>query len=275
MKYCGAFYINHKNKGLVGYDELKINYRDNQDKLLNFFKYAATGEKQVIVKIQSVDDMTDMVLNKYLETYANLEEKNFKFVLPSFNTDNMAVLLPFMEELNKDGIKYFFAEQFYAIDAVWQAIELGASDVYVCGELCFELEQISKKIHEAGVNIRVYPDKAMSSSALGVDYKKFFIRPEDIEYYEDYIDVCELWQEDEDVLEVLYNVYVEGKGWTLDLNNIIEGLFTEINNTGVSKQFGKRRSRCGKVCMKNSSCELCKNVVELSHTLARANMEFE
>ena len=51
-----------------------------------------------------------------------------------------------------------------------------------------------------------------------------YIRPEDVEAYEEYIDVFEFEDCDKAKEEALYRVYVEQKNWPSNLNNLIKFL---------------------------------------------------
>ena len=170
--------------------------------------------------------------------------------------------------MKKSNIEYFFNEKLYSIDKVWEIISLGVSDVYICGELGFELKSISKRIHDAGVKIRIHPDVAQSTAVSVDPLTKFFVRPEDIYKYNDYVDVCEFFAEDKIRDNLLYSVYAKEHRWYLNLNDIILGLDCEpVSNISISKQFGTVRLNCRKRCMREGGCAICTRCIELSRKL--------
>ena len=87
-------------------------------------------------------------------------------------------------------------------------IRYGVSDVYIVNEFAFYLPQIKKNCGDE-VKIRVFPNVSQSTDKLHVlpTVTSFFIRPEDIPFYEEYVDVCEFFGT-VDRNEVLYKIYL-------------------------------------------------------------------
>ena len=263
MKYCVRY--SRKFNYIDKVDEFKIVYKPNHEKLLAFLELYS--KKRIIISF-TVDDIQEIVLSKCLEKYTSLENKNFAFLLPPINEENKVIISLFIKELKKSNIEYFFNEKLYSIDKVWEIISLGVSDVYICGELGFELKSISKRIHDAGVKIRIHPDVAQSTAVSVDPLTKFFVRPEDIYKYNDYVDVCEFFAEDKIRDNLLYSVYAKEHRWYLNLNDIILGLDCEpVSNISISKQFGTVRLNCRKRCMREGGCAICTRCIELSRKL--------
>lgn len=97
-----------------------------------------------------------------------------------------------LQKLREKGIPYFFSKYFTTIDEVYEAILLQPSDMYICEELGFSLDRISKLLHSHNIKVRVFPNICQSSANKIPPIKKFFIRPEDIPLYEQFVDVFEL-----------------------------------------------------------------------------------
>lgn len=261
MKYCVRY--SRKFNYIDKVDEFKIVYKPKDDKLIEFLKLYSN--KRIIISM-TVEDIENIVLSHALkEKYALLENKNFVFLLPTINDDNKITISLFIKELQKNNIQFFFNDKVYSIDKVWELIDIGVSDVYICGELGFELKSISNRIHNAGVNIRVFPDIAQSTRASGDPITKFFIRPEDIQKYNEYIDVCEFFADDKIRDNFLYQIYAIEKKWYLNLNDIILGFedYDKISNISFPNQFGIIRTNCRKKCLKETDCHLCQRCVDL------------
>ena len=188
MNYCVRFSRKFEYKEDIA--EYKIVYKPKDDQLINFLNIYS--DKRIIISL-TVEDMMDIVTNKALEKYSAIEKKNFSFLLPAISDENKKIISLFVIEIKKNNIPFFFDDKVYSIDKVWELINLGVSDIYICGELGFELEQISDKIHEAGVKVRVFPDIAQSTVASCESLTKFYIRPEDTQYYEGIVDIFEFF----------------------------------------------------------------------------------
>ena len=62
-----------------------------------------------------------------------------------------------------------------------------ATDIFVAEDLCFSLDLIKKR--SKGKKLRTYCDVCETSWFISDSIQTFFIRPEDIDLYEEYFDV--------------------------------------------------------------------------------------
>lgn len=260
MNYCVRFSRKFEYTDEIA--EFKIIYKPRDKKLLEFLDYF--NDKRFIISI-TVDDMPELVLSNLWKDYA--ERKNFTFLLPEINDDNRKIISLFIKELKSNNIPFYFEDKVYSIDKVWELIDLGVSDIYISGELGFELAEISDRIHEAGVKIRVFPDVAQSVRAGGDSVTKFFIRPEDVDNYEDFVDVMEFTLNDKERDNILYKIYAINKKWTHEIKDIILNFDDEISNLSFPSSFGEVRTHCRKRCLKNGNCQICFRAKELSNYL--------
>ena len=121
------------------------------------------------------------------------------------------------------------------------------------------------------MRIRVFPNVAQCSTEYTNDLKKFFIRPEDLENYEPYVDVYEFYG-DSNKLLTYYQIYKYDKKWFGPLKDLIIGFNDEIDNKYIIPRFPERRIKCGKKCLKGVSCSMCETIEQLSKTLEDAKM---
>ena len=134
---------------------------------------------------------------------------------------------------------------------------------------------MAKVAHENGVRIRIYPNVAQSQWKDTPDFKKFWIRPEDIHLYDGIVDVCEFFGEPKHI-PILLKIYKEDKKWLGALKDLIIGLHTTIDNRLINFEFfGEGRINCGKKCLKGNACRRCDRVVELAKTLEKVNLTIE
>ena len=106
------------------------------------------------------------------------------------------------------------------------------------------------------------------------DYQSFFIRPEDVDYYSQYIDVYNLYwyYENKRDLKVLYDIYAINKYWYGNLQEIVSDLSESINSKCLLATFVENRANCGRKCLSGSNCKICKNMFELAKILNENNL---
>lgn len=68
----------------------------------------------------------------------------------------------FADKQNKPKIRFFFDTQISDVDTLNALLKLGATDVYIVENLCFELDKISELVHSYNAAVRVYPNIAQS-----------------------------------------------------------------------------------------------------------------
>lgn len=246
-------------------DEIKIDFKPNYDRLLPFLiEYI---NKRIIIRV-NFSDIEHLIIENDIERFFKLENRNFAFSLPPLNDENKKYLLLFGRELKKHNIDFFFRDYIYSIDSLWEYINFNVSDVYITGELGFEIPKISTVLKERGINLRVIPDIAQSSASQS-DITNFFIRPEDLYLYENYIDIIEFYNNvnfhKRD--ELMYETYAINKEWPNKLNYLIEGIKEKTANYSIPREFGKTRLNCGKRCLKGSNCESCYVAIKLANCI--------
>lgn len=87
--------------------------------------------------------------------------------------------------------------------------------------------------------------------------KGTYIRPEDIQYYEEYVDTLEFYSEFNKQEETLFKIYKNDKKWPGNLKLIIANLKSDVDNRGLPEEFGKIRVQCRQNCMRNGACNFC------------------
>ena len=142
-------------------------------------------------------------------------------------------------------------------------ISKGVSDVYIFGELGFNLQEIGKFCHTKNVNVRVIPNVCQCSyycsNAVPASCK-FFIRPEDTDIYEDYVDIFE-FAGDINRINTVFGIYLS-KIWVGDLKYLIEGFDESFINSNATS-FGKYRLNCQHKCMYDK-CNICTSIKDIS-----------
>lgn len=265
MKYC----INYSNKSHIidKVDEILIRYDKN--KILELFTQfiPAHLNQRVIIQLIEEDNIDTIVnnLKKIISIYNENKDIKFDIQLPFYNQK-------FIEELKDTNLKYFFKAAANSWDKFTGLISQNVSDIYITDELAFELDKVAEIAHKNNIKVRIYPNVAQSRWDKLSDILKFFIRPEDIEMYEPYVDVCEFYGDKAQQIDTYYKIYQEDKKWFGDLQEIIIGLDSKIDSRYIIPRFAEKRIKCGKDCLKGGKCEMCKRILDLSEQLENAHL---
>ena len=265
MKYC----INYSNKSHIidKVDEILIRYDKN--KILELFTQfiPAHLNQRVIIQLIEENNIDTIVnnLKKIISIYNENKDIKFDIQLPFYNQK-------FIEELKDTNLKYFFKVAANSWDKFTGLISQNVSDIYITDELAFELDKVAEIAHKNNIKVRIYPNVAQSRWDKLSDILKFFIRPEDIEIYEPYIDVCEFYGDKAQQIDTYYKIYQDDKKWFGDLQEIIIGLDSKIDSRYIIPRFAEKRIKCGKDCLKGGKCEMCKRILDLSEQLENAHL---
>lgn len=253
MKYCVPYMTQTKMHETA--DELIIYYSDALDpEKLSKFK-----NKSLILNVAGsrLEDPQDEIKIQYLlQKYANMRIR-------------IRVDKPLKRETLEKYKGRFFAN---LIARDWDTFtylnKFNPTDIYVGGNLAFDLKEVASVAAYTGTAIRVYPCIAdnsyfsllypMSDDAEVTD---FFIRPEDTPIYDKYIQTIE-FPELGKRTEALYNIYKSGHS-SPNLKNIIIGLNQDIYNKHLPRTFGFYRINCRKKCQQDK-CGLCKIAANMS-----------
>ena len=245
-------------------DEIKLNYIKNFTSLKNFLENHKQQRVCFYIDENNFNPEEDCTLISMLRQ--NNPEYNFFFLLPLGHEDWASKLkefnLPF-------SIKIYLQEW----DLLNYYINLGVSDIFIINNLGFELDKVAKVAHAHKVRVRAFPNIAQSNARnSAAAYKKFFIRPEDLEYYNPYVDVCEFFGNKE---EVYYKIYHDDKKWYGRLNEIIYELDDDIDNRSIPQEdFCTARIHCGKKCIKGGNCHVCDSIINFARTLQERHLMF-
>lgn len=239
-------------------DQFNIDYKNKEVKLVSFLETYAKTQR---VNIRLPEDYTQDDI-ELLEAIYERDKPNIALILPDKYYTN---------RLREKGIPFYFSTLASTWDELTFLLSFHPSDVFISGELGFDLERVNHVILPLGVQIRCYANVTQSSgSKAGDGFKNFFIRPEDLDYYSQYVDVIEFYKSVEQQ-NVLYEVYFHSKEWNGYLGEIIKGLSLKINNYYLfGVEFARRRVHCRKRCLKGERCQLCERLIALADSLEKS-----
>lgn len=264
MKYCIDFYPNSHSLDEV--DEINVNYDKTEDliALLDFCNEHKTQRINVFF-----NDLEKSLNDNRVKDVLDFQKEHIELQIYIRFPDRNQELDEMLKVYNKS--KFYFNIYANDWDKALGLINYGVSDIFVVEGLGFEIDKIAAIAHEHNVQIRVFPNTAQSSWKETDDLRKFWIRPEDLSYYEDYIDVCEFFI-DREKQGVLLHIYRDDKKWYGDLKEIISGLEDKIDSRYLNPRFVRQRIQCGRSCMKGGLCQMCDRIKNLSQTLEKAGI---
>ncbi len=147
-------------------------------------------------------------------------------------------------------------------------LSLEPSEVYITNILGFSLERVKNVCHSKGVKVRAYANIAQAAVSDIEAIKKFFIRPEDLWAYNDYLDGVELVGDKNQ--KTLYEIYKRGY-WYGDLSEIIVGLDDSLDSRRLPQNFGTLRAVCNKRCITGSRCSVCRSMKQFAKEMEKTN----
>lgn len=180
-----------------------------------------------------------------------------------------------LDYLNSNHLKFFTTSIISEWDNLFSTINKGVSDVYIGNEFGFSMKDIAQVCHGDQINVKIRVYANIAQTRCNYDYPfdeitKFFIRPEDLVFYEDYVDCIEFFGT-KNRQGVLLDIY-QSKIWLGKISDLILGFNDEkIDNKTFHPSFGKFRLNCGKKCVINK-CNLCGRASDLALAMEEAGL---
>lgn len=265
MKYC--FNYNHNNFHLNEGDEWIFKYPENNPHLIPKMKEV----EQEHPNIRVIIDLSELGGEPSWDILfaAVREHPKSAFIITKDQLD-------FVPHFRVEKVDWFFANGCLTWDMLKECVDYGVSDVYIIDELGFDIKNVKAFCDKYNTKVRVYPNIAQTSAillSLG-DYTSFYIRPEDVQYYEDYVDVFEFFGKLENEA-TLYEIYKEEE-WQGALEILISNIHTPrkdwIKNNFIAEVFGPSRLDCRKKCV-YSDCAICKNCISAAKAIKERREE--
>lgn len=262
MKYCMTYYGEEiplsKEVDEINIELARVKHLERD--LLDFCEIHKNQRINLII-----DDYNTAIDKEWIPYIFDFQQEHKEY--------NIFIRLPYIDDKIYSALKKKYTDMkfylnIYAKDwtTLYGLIKEGVHDVFIVEELGFDIITAAAVAHSSGVRVRVFPNVAQSSWEAIPPQKKFWIRPEDTELYEDYIDVYEFYGELKQQT-IFYDVYKNDKKWSGNLNNLIIGLKDDINSMCLLPRFGDKRRYCQHRCFKGVDCQMCDLIVDLSKKL--------
>lgn len=268
MKYCVDYKKDFRYLDQV--DELTVHFRRKDTSLVDFLLLHQKQRVNICI-----DDEEDFIDNDSIKLFDAIRiehpEIDFSLKLKDYKNEKVKEIVNIIKA-SAVKHKFFFATFVKDWDTLFGYMELCPSDMYIVENLGFELSSVADILHAVDIRVRVFPNIAQSSWSGTEALKKFFIRPEDVYFYEPCVDVMEFIGK-EDSISTYYKIYAIDKKWFGKLNEIIIDFNdNEIDSRFILPQFAARRLNCGKRCFKGRPCRTCNAIKELATLLESKNL---
>lgn len=242
MKYCLSSRL--APRFLREADEIKVQFRDRKSIPDLYHKYG----KPIILFPGDVSEYDWAEMRQYdLLCNSNLILNLSHLELVQYAKENK---IKFM--LNTEATSYWELEGLQ---------NLGAEYAYVGIPLFFDLEHTLN----FDIQIRAIPTVAYNHTLPHKDgVCGQWIRPEDVEEYEDYIQVLEFEPCDIVREQTLFKVYAQDKEWRTRLDILVEDLGSPAINRMIMPEVIETRLKCRQSCKSGGRCHMCYTALKLA-----------
>lgn len=239
MKYC--LNINQEHQYRKDAQELKVDYKDFK-KLPDYFEQYPEAKFVIQIYLRYGDNINWDKLAEY----------------KILSQDRLILCLGDVRNFDKAkelGIPYYYGfpvNNFYDLNAL---AALGVCYFRLDAPIFFDLDRVKK----LGIPVRAVANVATLSDIPKQDtWCAPWVRPEDVEAYEDYIDIIEFEACDRAKEGALFRIYAKAHEWPGDLDMIITNLVERnVCNRLIYPEDMKSRINCGQRCQSGGGCRLC------------------
>lgn len=256
MKFC-LKYSNFCGR-LPQADEISILYIEDKG-LLDFLE--KFNDKRINLRVDS-KDFSDIEINKLKAIKNTYPSYDFSVAINCYDEE-------FANKLIKNNLPFYFDYPICSWEELNVIIKnMKVTDIIIGGQLGFELPTTVNFIrkYNPDIHIRAIANLSTDINEFIDGLIGFYIRPEDLDIYSQYIDVIEfigLSKQD-----LFFDIYKSGL-YIGSLGQIIHGIDLIVDNTAVPPILAERRVNCERKCLRGYRCNLCNNFANVSIDLGK------
>lgn len=290
MRFCINYfekfdYLNEINEVNLLFEKDKNSLIENLKTLIKDGKIKPKADFNIFLTLQDIVSLTEDERNIFVMEVVNYnqehEDSKIKVVLDGLLLEEEAAehLDTMMDILKSNNIPFFFDVFVKDWDLFLGLLTFDVSDIYISGQMGFCLNLLKdtledyKEENEKEIKLRAICNAAQASFLYESqdNFKAFFIRPEDVEFYSQYIDVLE-FDSFAKSINTTYEIYKRGS-WDADLDILINKLNISIDNRNLFQPAMQERATCQRKCLTGEkSCHLCDEMVAYAETLEEGNI---
>jgi len=247
MKFCVRSRVSPRY--LQQADEIRVDYRD-RDTLYDLPK---KYRNKVFILTFPIG-YNDNIDWKELHNYNLVCEGNFVL-----NCSDVQVAKYAKENYNIKIMINTEATSYWELEGL---INLGVEYAYVGIPLFFDLEHVK----DLNIKLRTIPTVSYNHSLPhdnGICGQ--WIRPEDVDKYDPYIDVMEFEYCQVSREEALFRAYALNKSWNTRLDLLVEDLGSPAINRLINPELVNTRLNCRQRCKSGQSCHMCYTALQMAN----------
>ena len=287
MRYCVNYF--EKFNYLNEIEEINILFEKDEKPIVENLKALIGTEKvnpkatfNIFMSAQDCADLIEDELNAFVMDVVNYNQEDndsmIKIVFEGslLEEDYSEALYNVFPKIQDNDIPFFFDSFAKDWDMVLGLLSLGVSDIYISGQIGFCLHLLKDVLENEGmedVQIRAVCNAAQASFLYKEqdNFKAFFIRPEDVEFYGQYIDVLEFNNFSKSI-NTTYEIYKRGT-WDADLEILIDRLNISVDNRNLVQPAMQERATCQRKCLTGErSCHICDEAIAYADLLDEKNV---
>jgi hypothetical protein len=231
-------------------DEIKVMWNDRNIILDLTEKYPGKTINLCRYLIHSNEDDIDW---SEIKKFKTLARDNFVFGLTYINE---------IIECKAHDIEFYYLEPIRSFRELQGLKLFGAKWAFIDAPLFFQMD----KVRAVGLPVRVTANISIREAFPYVDgVPGPWIRPEDVEAYEPYVDTIEFSRVNLDQERALFRIYAEQKKWPGELGLIVQDINYLGTNRMIPPDLVEKRLNCGQKCMENGNCRLCWRILDLAN----------
>lgn len=189
--------------------------------------------------------------------------------------DNIVFMVQEAPGTREWDIPHFYSIE-YAADTLEKIRRIGltpnATDVYIFGEVCFKMREVKTLAERFNLKIRMIPN--LLQGGYGDDHPDnitaFWVRPEDLCLYSDFVDVIEFNFDEVGKQKVMYDIYFTHGKWEGPISLLVPGL-AGVENRHFTRDFTEQRLNCKRICTLDL-CHSCQRMMNIGQMLEGNNL---
>lgn len=261
MKYCTSYFQSEPARQKV--NELRFSIHVLNDAL----GYAERhSDKRVIVEILDLHAERTPTIEKLHK----LHEEQMNIYYDFYNLHDLVEYARWLGDYENKYIMY------HQPALTWGLVQIllyyKVCDIVIGEPLAFNMNELEKNVHpHARIRIRPYFAKPEIARGIETDLgiHHFWVLPQHMHFYEPYVDVIDLLDDNIVRETALVNTYTSNKEFSARLDTLIEGVECGIGASFIDDKFVQRRLTCGQSCLKNSNyCHFCDQYVKMYDVIA-------
>lgn len=274
MKICSSY------RQLPSHSDLLDQIRFSRLGDLLDYNHKNPGSDKIL--ILEIDDMSQRQFNGQPTTpslYADFMLKIATMQLDFYSLNDLNIFVTYLMDTNTElyhrYMYHYPAETYNMLNAL---IDYEVGYITIDEPLVFDIDNVYRYMHTHDENckLRIRPDRGQPVYMPKQDFSSvchFWVLPQHIHFYEQYVDVIDLLAIDDKRESRLILVYGKDKKWEIDMTPLIYNLHLPIALKGVfmDDEVAEKRLNCKQICQSTvpQRCHRCELEAKIYDQLSR------